>query len=372
MSSSHSAGRTFIIKSFVLSELPGQKWRIARSSLHVGACPSLTWTLQKAQIFQLACVAYANRKRPRYDSRGDTAPFNKLRTPVRVRQRRSRTRSSTSTLRLRTNLGRGFLEQDDVRIRVAAEDAKTLAIGRPVKREDALGIEVGDLVAGSASDRLNPDVIHAILGDRVGYELPVCRELHAFGDSWVGVKNARRAESRNVQQSDFRNAPRAPRIHKSNCVGEGLSVGRDADAPSGQECTFNATARNGFWFAGTVQRNTPQLIVFGIAISNGFVALSGALLAQYQGFADVGMGIGMVVWGLASVIIGEALVGTNQLGLTIIGAVMGSVLFRLMVAVALRWGLSPNDLKLITAMFVFVALIVPQFIRKSRMWGAHA
>jgi putative ABC transport system permease protein len=87
--------------------------------------------------------------------------------------------------------------------------------------------------------------------------------------------------------------------------------------------------------------NDGKMIVFGIAISNGFVALSGALLAQYQGFADVGMGIGMVVWGLASVIIGEALVGTNQLGLTIIGAVMGSVLFRLMVAVALRWGLTP-------------------------------
>ena len=118
--------------------------------------------------------------------------------------------------------------------------------------------------------------------------------------------------------------------------------------------------------------NDGNMIVFGIAISNGFVALSGALLAQYQGFADVGMGIGMVVWGLASVIIGEALVGTNQLGLTIIGAVMGSVLFRLMVAVALRWGLSPNDLKLITATFVFVALIVPQFIRKGRIWGAHA
>jgi putative ABC transport system permease protein len=118
--------------------------------------------------------------------------------------------------------------------------------------------------------------------------------------------------------------------------------------------------------------NDGNMIVFGLAISNGFVALSGALLAQYQGFADVGMGIGMVVWGLASVIIGEALVGTNQLGLTIVGTVMGSVLFRLMVAVALRWGLSPNDLKLITAMFVFVALIVPQFMRKGRMWGAHA
>jgi len=118
--------------------------------------------------------------------------------------------------------------------------------------------------------------------------------------------------------------------------------------------------------------NDNTMIVFGLAISNGLVALSGALLAQYQGFADVGMGIGMVVWGLASVIIGEALVGTNQVGLTIIGAVMGSVLFRLMVAVALRWGLSPNDLKLITAVFVFFALIVPQFLRKSRLRSAHA
>jgi putative ABC transport system permease protein len=122
----------------------------------------------------------------------------------------------------------------------------------------------------------------------------------------------------------------------------------------------------------TLGVNDANMIVFGLAISNGFVALSGALLAQYQGFADVGMGIGMVVWGLASVIIGEALVGTNQVGLTLAGAVMGSVLFRLMVAVALRWGLSPNDLKLITAVFVFFALVVPQFLRKSRLRNAHA
>src|SRR6266545_2092095 len=72
--------------------------------------------------------------------------------------------------------------------------------------------------------------------------------------------------------------------------------------------------------------NDGNMITFGVALSNGFVALAGALLAQYQGFADVGMGIGMVVWGLASVIIGEALVGTAQLGMTIVGAIMGSVL----------------------------------------------
>jgi putative ABC transport system permease protein len=108
------------------------------------------------------------------------------------------------------------------------------------------------------------------------------------------------------------------------------------------------------------------IIILGLALSNGLIALSGALLAQYQGFADVQMGIGMVVWGLASVIIGEALVGTKKIGLLITGAVMGSVLFRLLVAIALRWGLNPNDLKLITAVFVFAALVMPALLRKIR------
>jgi putative tryptophan/tyrosine transport system permease protein len=112
--------------------------------------------------------------------------------------------------------------------------------------------------------------------------------------------------------------------------------------------------------------NVNHMIVLGLGISNGFVGLAGALLAQYQGFADVQMGIGMVVLGLASVIIGEALVGSQRLGFTIVGAVMGSVLFRLLVAIALRWGLNPNDLKLITAIFVFVALILPQLLGKLK------
>ncbi len=112
--------------------------------------------------------------------------------------------------------------------------------------------------------------------------------------------------------------------------------------------------------------NVGNMIVLGLAISNGLIALSGALLAQYQGFADVQMGIGMVVWGLASVIIGEALVGSRQLGLVITGAVMGSVLFRLLVAIALRAGLNPNDLKLITAAFVFVALILPDLMGRLK------
>jgi putative ABC transport system permease protein len=106
------------------------------------------------------------------------------------------------------------------------------------------------------------------------------------------------------------------------------------------------------------------MLTFGLCISNGLIAVSGALLAQYQGFADVQMGIGMVVWGLASVIIGEALVGSRELGVVIAGTLMGSVLFRLLVAIALRWGLNPNDLKLITALFVFCALVIPGFVSK--------
>ncbi len=108
------------------------------------------------------------------------------------------------------------------------------------------------------------------------------------------------------------------------------------------------------------------ILILGLALSNGLIALAGSLLAQYQGFADVQMGIGMVVWGLASVIIGESLVGGRRIGLLIVGAVMGSILFRQLVAIALRWGLNPNDLKLITAGFVFVALVAPALLRKFK------
>lgn len=121
--------------------------------------------------------------------------------------------------------------------------------------------------------------------------------------------------------------------------------------------------------------STDGMIIIGLALSNGLIALSGALLAQYQGFADVQMGIGMVVWGLASVIIGESLLGTSSLGMSLAGTAIGSVLFRLLVAIALRWGMNPNDLKLVTAVFVFLALVLPDLLarlRKKRGGASHA
>jgi putative tryptophan/tyrosine transport system permease protein len=117
--------------------------------------------------------------------------------------------------------------------------------------------------------------------------------------------------------------------------------------------------------------NTKTMIVFGLAISNALIALSGAVLAQFQGFADVQMGIGMLVWGLASVIIGEALINDKSLGFLITGAILGSVIFRLLVAGALRIGMNPNDLKLITALFVFIALILPKILKKNKMKGVE-
>ncbi len=112
--------------------------------------------------------------------------------------------------------------------------------------------------------------------------------------------------------------------------------------------------------------NTDLMIVLGLAISNSLISLSGALLAQYQGFADVQMGLGMLVWGIASLIIGESLIKNKSLGILIAATVMGSILFRLLVAIVLRWGMNPNDLKIITAVFVFAALILPAFIEKIR------
>lgn len=108
--------------------------------------------------------------------------------------------------------------------------------------------------------------------------------------------------------------------------------------------------------------NTDNTIIIGLTLSNGLVALSGALMAQYQGFSDVSMGIGMIVIGLASVIIGEAIFGDRSIKRATIAVIGGAIIYRLVVALALRVGLSPSDMKLMTALIVIFALITPKII----------
>ncbi len=105
--------------------------------------------------------------------------------------------------------------------------------------------------------------------------------------------------------------------------------------------------------------NTNAMKIIGLSISNAMVAFSGALVTQYQSFADVGMGIGMIVVGLASVIIGEVLFGTTTIFRTLVAVAMGSVVYRLVIAIVLQLGLKPTDLKLFTALIVTIALASP-------------
>ncbi|WP_182354387.1 ABC transporter permease [Flaviflexus huanghaiensis] len=100
--------------------------------------------------------------------------------------------------------------------------------------------------------------------------------------------------------------------------------------------------------------------ILGLSLSNGLVALSGSLIAQYQGFADVSMGIGMIVAGLASVIIGQAIIGRLTVYRAATAVVLGAVLYRIVIQLALQAGLNPNDMKLISAVLVVLALVLPQ------------
>ncbi len=115
--------------------------------------------------------------------------------------------------------------------------------------------------------------------------------------------------------------------------------------------------------------NTDTIIILGVGLSNGLVAVSGALVAQNQGAADVGMGIGTIVAGLASVIIGETVFGCTTMIRAFIAALLGSVVYRLAIALALglefgNFRFNPSDLNLITAVLVITALITPSLKRR--------
>ncbi|WP_211252481.1 ABC transporter permease [Maridesulfovibrio frigidus] len=111
--------------------------------------------------------------------------------------------------------------------------------------------------------------------------------------------------------------------------------------------------------------NRDMIIIFGVGLSNAMVALSGALVAQNQGSADVNMGIGTIIAGLASVIIGETIFSTRSVTAAMISAVLGSVLYRVAIALALGmrigdFAFTPSDLNLVTAVLVIAALVSPQ------------
>ena len=112
--------------------------------------------------------------------------------------------------------------------------------------------------------------------------------------------------------------------------------------------------------------NTDMTTIVGVAISNGLVSLSGALIAQNQGFADVGMGIGMIVMGLASVIIGEGLFRPKGVTAVLLAVFGGTFAYRLFIGIALRLGLPPTNLKLITALLVIAALAIPYMRKKLK------
>jgi len=120
----------------------------------------------------------------------------------------------------------------------------------------------------------------------------------------------------------------------------------------------------------TLGVNTDNMTVLGLGISNAFVALSGSLVAQDQGFSDVGMGIGMIVAGLASIIIGEALIGKKTVRRMTLAAVVGSIIYKLIISVGLRMGLAPTDLKMATGVMVILALGIPA-LKKGKEGKLH-
>jgi putative ABC transport system permease protein len=106
--------------------------------------------------------------------------------------------------------------------------------------------------------------------------------------------------------------------------------------------------------------DTDRTKLIGLGLSNGAIALSGALVAQDHGFADIGMGIGILVTGAAAVMIGEALFGDGSIERWVVATVAGVLIYRFLVALALRVGLAPVDLKLITAALLLLALALPR------------
>ena len=123
-------------------------------------------------------------------------------------------------------------------------------------------------------------------------------------------------------------------------------------------CAIRATGNNPN-MARAQGISTNRMKILGLVLSNGLVALSGALIAQSQSFADIQMGTGSIVIGLASVIIGEVLFARRSFGSKLVALVLGAVTYRIIIAFVLKLGMDANDLKLFTAITVAIALALP-------------
>ncbi len=129
-------------------------------------------------------------------------------------------------------------------------------------------------------------------------------------------------------------------------------------------CAVRATGNNDK-MVRSLGVNTKTTKMIGFMLANGLVALSGALVAQSQGYADIKQGTGAIVIGLASIIIGEVVFGrVGSYMYRLSSVVVGSILYRVVVAVVLQMGLSTDDLKLLTAVLVAIALTIPVMIEK--------
>lgn len=111
--------------------------------------------------------------------------------------------------------------------------------------------------------------------------------------------------------------------------------------------------------------NVDRMKFIGMALSNGIVALSGALLAQYQNFADITSGTGMMVLGLAGIIIGEAILRKRTIGFGIASAIIGACIYRLLYQFALQFGIPATDMNLMSAILVAITISLPYLKRKG-------
>lgn len=132
-------------------------------------------------------------------------------------------------------------------------------------------------------------------------------------------------------------------------------------------CSIRATGANQF-MARSQGINTDKTKVIGLVISNSLVALTGALLSQYQGFADINMGRGAIVIGLAAVIIGEQIFDKvfKNFALKLFACVLGAIIYHLVIQFVLKLGLSTDDLKMLTAVVVAIFLAIPNLKKGTK------